>query len=278
MEGTQVAPPAAKVGNLAQRVLSAVIAIPILVIVIWFGEPWFSVVVVVVAVIAALEFYTLADQTDATPLVTVGLLGTIGTILLVSLRGPISIPLAVFGLVSLVSLPLVYLLVRRYPFRSWLWTWGAVWYIGACMAFIVLTRQLDKGREWVLLTMLTVFAADTGAYVVGRAMGRRKLWPQVSPGKTWEGALGGLAWAIVVSLVLYLLLDLPGPATHAIALGAIAGVLGPVGDLWESYLKRKAGVKDTGNLIPGHGGMLDRLDSIVLTFVAVYYYISVMIL
>ena len=126
------------------------------------------------------------------------------------------------------------------------------------------------GLWWLLLTILTVYAADTGAYVVGRLIGRRPMAPGVSPGKTWEGTAGGLAGAVVAATTLSALTPLTPEVWQAAVIGVILGIVSPAGDLLESKVKRWAGVKDSGGIFPGHGGMLDRLDSLLPSFIAVY--------
>ena len=133
----------------------------------------------------------------------------------------------------------------------------------------------ELGRSWLLFALLTTFAADSGAYFVGRLIGRHKMAPNLSPGKTWEGAAGGLAAAITAALLMPLLpneyLNLQLTWWQPALIGAAVGIAAPAGDLLESALKRRAGVKDAGHLFPGHGGMLDRLDSLLLTLPLIYY-------
>ncbi len=145
----------------------------------------------------------------------------------------------------------------------------------------------EVGRNWLLFALLTTFATDTGAYLVGRAIGRHPMAPSISPGKTWEGAVGGFTGAVIAALLLERLLNLGlGAATglgdscaawnwQPLAIGATVGLTGQVGDLLESKIKRLSQVKDAGALIPGHGGMLDRLDSLLITIPTVYYLLVV---
>ena len=125
---------------------------------------------------------------------------------------------------------------------------------------------------WVLWALFTIFASDTGAFCAGKAWGKHLLAPAISPGKTWEGAIGGLAVAIVISLLLSFLFSLPFVYWQAMLIGGIISLFAQFGDLVESLLKRNMDVKDSGKLMPGHGGILDRADSIIFTGVAVYYY------
>ncbi len=144
-------------------------------------------------------------------------------------------------------------------------------YVVIPFAALVLLR-LDAGLQWAALAFLVTFATDTSAYAVGRAIGRRKLAPSVSPGKTWEGAIGGLTGAAIAAAALVALLDgIESRLLPAVALGLGIGIAAQAGDLLESKVKRMAGAKDSGRLIPGHGGLFDRLDSLVPVFPLVYY-------
>ncbi len=149
---------------------------------------------------------------------------------------------------------------------------AGVAYVALPFAALIALRLGDAGLQWTALAFLVTFATDTSAYAVGRAVGRRKLAPSISPGKTWEGAIGGLVGAAAATAALVALLG--GIETRllpAIALGLGVGVVAQAGDLLESKVKRMAGAKDSGRLIPGHGGLLDRLDSLLPVFPLVYY-------
>lgn len=149
---------------------------------------------------------------------------------------------------------------------------GGVCYVLLPFAALILMRLGGAGLQWTALAFLVTFAADTSAYVVGRAAGRRKLAPSISPGKTWEGAAGGLVGAAAAAAALVMLLDgIESRFLLAVALGLAAGIAAQAGDLLESKVKRMAAAKDSGRLIPGHGGLLDRLDSLVPVFPLVYY-------
>lgn len=146
----------------------------------------------------------------------------------------------------------------------------------ACVALpfaaLIALRLDDAGLQWTALAFLVTFATDTSAYAVGRAVGRRKLAPSISPGKTWEGAVGGLVGAAAAAAALVVLLDgIESRLLSAVALGLGIGVVAQAGDLLESKVKRLADAKDSGRLIPGHGGLLDRLDSLLPVFPLAYY-------
>lgn len=153
--------------------------------------------------------------------------------------------------------------VTRYPLGTTLKVGiGVVVVAGAGIALHML-KQLSPDGSLVLLVFLLVWAADVGAYFAGKALGRRRLAPTISPGKTWEGFFGGLLLTVGVGLVAgYYLAELQPTVVWIVLLAAVA-IVSVIGDLVESLLKRQAGVKDSGSLLPGHGGLLDRLDSVL---------------
>ena len=141
--------------------------------------------------------------------------------------------------------------------------------------FVALRGEAD-GRNWVLFALFTTFASDSAAFFIGRAWGRHHLAPHISPRKTWEGAVAAVLGAIIVSLLFTLRTPLQAPFDYwwqAILLGLAVSVFGQLGDLVESLLKRNMGVKDSGKAMPGHGGFLDRMDSVVFAGIVVYYYV-----
>ncbi|MFC1896341.1 phosphatidate cytidylyltransferase [Thermodesulfobacteriota bacterium] len=149
-------------------------------------------------------------------------------------------------------------------------------YIPALLSSLVLLRRGQDGIVWVVFTIALVFAADTGAYYAGSYLGRRKLHPRISPGKTVEGAIGGIAADIAVGAFFkwHFFTTLSWPV--CVLLCVCAAVVGQAGDLFESLLKRSAGVKDSGSLLPGHGGILDRIDALLFTAPLVYWFKLIM--
>lgn len=145
---------------------------------------------------------------------------------------------------------------------------GLVYVVGAVLALLWLRHQPEFGRETVLWVVACVWATDVGGYFVGRAIGGAKLAPAISPGKTWSGLAGGMAFAAVASALAGWIFGL-GETWSLAAFGAILGAVGQAGDLLESHAKRRAGIKDSGRLIPGHGGVLDRVDALMAVLVAV---------
>lgn len=145
-----------------------------------------------------------------------------------------------------------------------------VLYIGLGFRYMAETRDLPHGLFWCLLTFFCIWASDAGAYFVGRAIGKRKLWPSISPNKTVEGAVGGLVIAVIVGIIFSIIEPDWLGTGRAIAIGIAAAVAGTFGDLIQSAYKRLRNVKDSGQLLPGHGGVLDRTDSWLIVFPLVH--------
>ena len=258
--------------NLQLRLLSAIVGLPLLALILWAGGPWVAGAAAIAALIASNELLTLQGQAGWQPPFVRG----------AALWGGIVVALAIVdGLLTLAALAAGALvlglsaIVARGPggaWRGWSLATLGVCYVALSLAALVLTRLGDAGLQWVLLAFLATFATDTSAYVVGKAIGRHKLVPSISPGKTWEGSIGGLAGAVGATIGLVYLLDgIESRVWLAVGLGVGIGVVSQAGDLLESKMKRLANVKDSGRLIPGHGGLLDRLDSLVPVFPLVYY-------
>ena len=139
-----------------------------------------------------------------------------------------------------------------------------VLFVGGAMFVATLLGSQSDGREWIIFLLAVTFGTDTGAYIVGKVIGTRKLAPTVSPGKTWEGAIGGLVGAILAGTIFAWAIGADGPW---LVIAPILGITGQIGDLYESKLKRLAGFDDSGAIFPGHGGVLDRLDSITFNLI-----------
>jgi phosphatidate cytidylyltransferase len=144
-------------------------------------------------------------------------------------------------------------------------------YVGIALAHTPILRSVDDGAQWLALAVIVIFAADSAAMLVGVTVGRHKLSPQLSPKKTWEGVVGGLIGGAVAAVVADAVFDLEIASAMAVVLGFVMALTGTLGDLGESAFKRHAGVKDSGFLVPGHGGVLDRLDSLIPNLIIVYW-------
>jgi phosphatidate cytidylyltransferase len=149
------------------------------------------------------------------------------------------------------------------------WVFAA--YVGLALAHAPVLVELDRGRELLALGLVTTFAIDSAALFIGLPLGRTRLAPAISPKKSWEGAVGGVVGGVIAAIALDAAFETQFSTVAAGVLGAVLGVTGIAGDLYESWIKRRAGVKDSGTLIPGHGGILDRLDSVIPNLVVVYW-------
>lgn len=264
---------------MAQRIATASIGIPLLLGAVWLGAPWFTVVVGVAAAVGAIELCSLArGWSDRPPvIVAVGasLALVIGSLLYTETSNAWEPALPLVA--GLAGLSLVWLLWHSRPGPRpsvWLVTAAIALYTGGLLLHAPVLRDLDQGREWVYLLLAVTFAADTCAFLAGRTFGRRPLAPAISPSKTWEGAIAAEVGAIGASVAVAFALGLDIPIAGALLLGAVLGVAGQLGDLFESRLKRSAGAKESGWVVPGHGGLLDRTDSIVFNLVVMYYFVS----
>lgn len=256
---------------LRQRLITAVIGLPILIAAIWFGGFWFTLFLTAVAVLGSLEFYRMASSVNARPLTYFGL----AWIALILIGSHCTYPLAMPFIITLgIAISLIWLIFRsprEQAFNSWAWTLAGVFYIGWMLSYWIHIRGLEFGREWVFWGMLITFANDTAAYLVGKTWGKHALAPAISPAKTWEGAAGGLVGTVVTAVVLGFLFNLPISLWQVTLLSLILSTFAQLGDLVGSLLKRNTGTKDASKILPGHGGILDRADSIIFTGIVVYY-------
>lgn len=256
---------------LRHRILTAVVGLPLLIAIIWFGEPWFTLLIAVMAALGSWEFYRMASQSKIQPITYFGMAWVLLVVLSPHCPYPVTTP---FLITSAIVVSLIWMLFRsprEQAFTNWAWTVAGILYIGWMLSHWVELRSLEAGKELVFWAMFTTFANDTSAFFVGRAWGKHALAPSISSGKTWEGAMGGLLAGIVASLILSTIFPLPFSYWQTALLGCIISIFAQLGDLVESLLKRNLGAKDAGRLIPGHGGILDRIDSLLFTGVIVYY-------
>ncbi len=255
---------------LLQRLIVAAVGLPLLALLVLVApEPVFAAVVQAILAIAAFEI--VRSAAPGQPL-TVPVSAAAVTALFVSLvRVVPEIPLWAFVLVAIFAMAGMLWSRARMAEHTGGWWLVAVLYTAVFGAHLVLIRNLDDGQMWLVVLLAATFATDTGAYGVGRLIGRHRMVPRISPSKTWEGAAGGLLFGVAAAVLAPVLLELetemPGPVLIAITLplAAIAG------DLIESALKRRMGVKDMSGLLPGHGGFADRLDSILIVSVCLYW-------
>ena len=256
-------------GNFVSRVLITVIGVPIVLGIVYLGGWWLFGLVAFAALVALHELYGMARSLR--PLVLAGYAGAFATLLGAQLGGAAWM-VGGFMLTLVLAFLLYGIAETRQPATVTMsaTVLGVAW-IALGLGSLVLLRDVpEHGRLAVFTLLIAVFAADTFAYLVGRLLGRHKLAPALSPGKTWEGFVAGTAAAIAVAFfALYEqdFLSIP----QSILLGAAIALAGAAGDLFESALKRDLQVKDSGHLLGGHGGMLDRIDSLLFASVAAFY-------
>jgi len=255
-----------------KRVVVAIPLILIAIAIIVAGGPWFAGVIAIIGLLGLREFFTMSAP--ARPLEYVAYIGLIGMIAAAYLG-------TAFNVLMLMAAPFLLLFVfaaardeRRNITASMAVTIFGLFWVGIPLVHAVLLRELpDHGAALLVDVLVGTFAADTGAYAVGRMFGTHKLSPRLSPNKTIEGLIGGILIGMLGVWCAGLYQDwLSG--YDALILGAAVAVLAPLGDLFESMIKRDLGAKDTGNIFGPHGGLLDRLDAVFFT-VVIGYYVSI---
>jgi phosphatidate cytidylyltransferase len=279
-------------GTLGKRALSALVLIPIVIALVWFGG-WVAFAGALVTLLLAMwELRAMFAHKGWRP--PLALSAAVGVVFLLAavlwhtgvgvatLAMLVGLSISALVVVSFGWLLLAHRAVES-SVRDWALTVASAFYIGWPLAFFLLLRGNVPGGHsagfgWLLALFFMVWATDTFALLAGHYFGRHKLAPHVSPAKTWEGFIGGLLFTVIAALVFLLLV----PAVfsiavhvawyHAVAIGVLVGIVGPIGDLAESLLKRATGVKDSGSIVPGHGGILDRMDSLLFAVLVVFFY------
>jgi phosphatidate cytidylyltransferase len=266
----------------ATRVLTAVIALPILIATI--VVPQLALLFVLLAVVAIglamYEYYSLALRRDIRPDIVAMYLATAALLTIAYFNDPaIDLLLTQFVLIVLTVGTLVRATLKGAPFDKMIASSGVtilgVLYVGWLGSYIVSLRTAftpTMSRHILSFLFIVNMGSDAGAYYVGRALGKHKLAPSISPGKTWEGVFGGLAAAVTLAALSHYWFFTELPLKWGLLLAAIMTVVGILGDLTESALKRSAGAKDAAQLLPGHGGVLDRLDSLLFNAPLIYYF------
>jgi phosphatidate cytidylyltransferase len=264
---------------LRTRLLTAALLIPVVVGAIWIGEYAFFALIVLLLSLAEVEFSQLGRAIGYRPAVGFGL--ALVWVLLLDARLP-GLGLAGPGIAFVLLGSLSWQIAHREgsPVGDWSVAIASGLYLGVCGSCLLRLRDLSPdGLWWTFTVVPSIMAADSGAYFVGKAWGRRKLAPTLSPGKTWEGYLAGIATGGALTCFLGWLwprvsgLDMRLSPLHGLAVGLIVATIAPLGDLAVSMIKRSASAKDSGSIIPGHGGALDRVDSVLWAAVLGYYYV-----
>lgn len=262
-----------------KRWLTGVISLPILIFLIGFAPRWiFYLFVYGVTITGLIEFYRITAA--HLPHHVSWTIAILILLLFVALyfRQALVVP---FIIILWAFLPMVlYMLTPRTPRQQWtteisIALLGPV-YVGLPLALLMMIDQYPRGNGnmWIFFLLVVIFAADTGAFYCGRIFGRHKLHKRISPGKTWEGAIGGLLGSLFAGLLFLHIVSLHKLDLGILILVVILSIAGQIGDLSESMLKRNHGAKDSGHILPGHGGILDRIDGLLFAIPVLYLYLS----
>jgi phosphatidate cytidylyltransferase len=275
--------------NLSKRLLTAAIVIPVLILLFYLGGLWFFALIEIVIYIGVAEYYRMIETKGLLPQRWVGTIAALGLGLIAFFGTDLYTALFMtVAVLAILSFQLTRLDIQSAITGSAATVTGVV-YVGWLLSHAILLRNWplepgspDLGFFFVILVIATTFLADAGAFFAGRYLGRHKLWPRISPGKTWEGAAGGVVVGTLGTVATKLVFDAwifetGMPVIHCLILGVILCVVSIFGDLTESMLKRDAGIKDSGTIVPGHGGILDRLDSLLFTIPTTYYYLKIFV-
>ena len=272
--------PRGRLSELTLRLISAAIGLPTLGLILFFGFWTVGVAAIVVAAAVGFETRDMAYGRSKrnSPRIVAAIVGAVigATGMVAAAVGKSADVDAIgtaFGILAAALLLEIlitsrFLHVRRVR-RNMVLAYGAI--VAIAVAVLPLIASFDQGRELLAYVILVVFAADTGAYFVGKQFGTRQLAPDVSPGKTWEGLIGGIAAALLASWLLANLLSLEYSVARILFTGLAIAIVGATGDLAESWIKRLSSVKDSGALVPGHGGIMDRLDALAPNFMLIYF-------
>ncbi|MDD4601735.1 hypothetical protein SDC9_06235 [bioreactor metagenome] len=258
-----------------KRILTAIVGIAIAIFVIDYGQWLFAAAVIVLSLITWHEYCNMLKNQNRSCLYLPGMAGVLLLQLSTWLGNSYEINMIVF-LFLLVVLLKVVLSFPKFTVEDAAFNVFGLVYVGLSFSYILAIRFLDftvlSGMYFLWIALVGTWSSDTFAYLVGSKFGKTKLCPALSPGKTREGAIGGLLGCILSVFIFGQLVDIA--IIHSVVLGIIIGIASPVGDLAESALKRFTCVKDSGKILPGHGGVLDRFDSVMFSVPVVYYYAS----
>ncbi|HBQ29232.1 MAG TPA: phosphatidate cytidylyltransferase [Desulfotomaculum sp.] len=254
---------------LKPRILSALIGIPLIILVVWLGGFYLLFFTGLVIIIATWEMFKMFTSLNLSPFFWLALIGNL--LLLSSAYFKLN-PSGIITLLGIVFFVFLIIFYSKYSLIDSALALTAMLYLSLFIYFYLLD-SLPKGDFWLIFLLLNVWATDTTAYFSGKIFGRRPLAPLISPGKTVAGVIGGVAGGLVVTLIFILFYPIL-PKLPVLFLGLLISVVAQISDLTASIFKRQAKVKDAGKIIPGHGGILDRFDSLFFTSPLVYYYVT----
>jgi phosphatidate cytidylyltransferase len=261
--------------NLAVRLATAAVAVPLLLLLLYKGPPWGLYLLILPA--SLIGTYELLSMTHPGDRISqgIGLALAAGSSATLYFVHDARAALTVLAVVPVVG-PVLTLIrlgdVHTSALRATTMSMAPLFVSLPLVWLAVVRRDVPEGPSYVVMTLMFAWFSDTGGYFAGRFLGKHKLYEAVSPKKTVEGAFGGLAGSVVGGLLAHFWFLPRIPLLHVVPLALVAGALGQAGDLGESLIKRATGVKDSGAIVPGHGGILDRIDALILTSTVVYLY------
>ncbi len=255
-----------------QRIITGIFGAALFVTLLVFGGIWFSGMIVALAVLGYLEFIRMNHMRASDAAAIVGLAGVLYFVVPWSLLLPLDAPPSptVVWLMMFLFFAITVLSKNRTSIDNIALLFIGTVYIGFGFYYMIVTRLGENGLFWTLLLFGCIWLTDSGAYFAGRAFGRTLLWPSISPKKTVEGAIGGAVFSVALALLFAFLRPELLSVGHAIMIGLVVAAFGQMGDLIQSAYKRVRSIKDSGNLLPGHGGVLDRTDSWIIVFPIVH--------
>lgn len=257
------------------RILSAIIMLPLLALV-FIGGRLLLIACFAIGILGVREFYHGFESLNIRPSYMVANISILG-LYAINLFAPLNDQLYMLWFLAVIIMSLLYLFnIENREIADAMATMTGIFYVVFLSFHVTLVEQIGEYGILVWLIFITAFGTDIMAYFTGYALGKHKLAPKISPKKTIEGSIGGILGSVLFS-GLFGYFVIPGLLIHCIILGILGGVIAQFGDLTASIFKRKMGIKDYGNLIPGHGGILDRFDSVLFTAPMVYYYIMLVI-
>jgi phosphatidate cytidylyltransferase len=265
-----------RLSNLTLRVLFALFAIPILLYLLFFAPKWgFFSLLIIACLVSSTELFRMIAPGHFF-LASFGVIASTVVFFVFAFSENLGFltPIIIAIVLSAVAIGVFHSSsIERAVFHSG-WLIAGPLYLGSTLASLALLFSREFGGSWVLLAAMTSWFGDTGAYFGGRAFGRHKLCPSVSPNKTVEGSALGLISSLLAGLIAHFWLLPSLGMFESVALATVAGAIGQVGDLSESLMKRVCGVKDSSKIIPGHGGLLDRIDSLLFSSAAIWIYVD----
>lgn len=251
-----------------QRIITGIIGGAGFIFLVWLGSIPYSVLIASLAILGYYEYLKM----DGTNIFSIeGFVGFITVLLIISFENDLVISLNV-DLISIILISLIIFLTlivvkkNKITFDKVGYYLLGVLYIGFGFSYMLTTRLDENGLYLTILVLFATWSSDTGAYFTGKYLGKRKLWPAISPNKTIEGSVGAILFTVLVSLLINSVFNIYDTLLYTIFVGIIISIVGQIGDLVESALKRSKNIKDSGAIIPGHGGVLDRFDSLLFVF------------